>query len=86
MKDAEAIPELIAEIRKNIDILDSIRDFVINVQAQDIKQLGKTQATALIIAGLLEKYYTCLETIFFRISQFFENDLIQAVLQLAVCR
>jgi Uri superfamily endonuclease len=30
---------------------------------------------ALIVAGLLDNYYTCLETVFLRISHFFENEL-----------
>jgi hypothetical protein len=30
---------------------------------------------AIVISDILEKYYTCLETIFFRISAFFENNL-----------
>ena len=42
---------------------------------EEIVQLGKTPRSALIIAGLLENYYTCLETIFLRISQHFENRL-----------
>ena len=29
----------------------------------------------LIVAGLLDNYYACLETVFLRISQFFENEL-----------
>ena len=29
----------------------------------------------LIAAGLFENYYTCTETIFLRIAQFFENNL-----------
>ncbi|WP_291321170.1 hypothetical protein [Desulfonatronospira sp.] len=30
---------------------------------------------AVMVAGLIENYYTCAETIFFRISQFFDNNL-----------
>ena len=41
----------------------------------EIPRLGRTAVSALIIAGLLENYYTCLETIFLRISQHFENRL-----------
>ena len=40
-----------------------------------LAQLGRTPISALIVAGLLENYYTCLETIFLRISQSFENNL-----------
>ena len=38
-------------------------------------QLGRTPISALIVAGLLENHYTCLETIYLRISQSFENNL-----------
>ena len=41
----------------------------------EIAQLGRTPISALIVAGLLENYYTCLETIYLRISQSFENKL-----------
>jgi len=37
--------------------------------------VGKSSRSALMVAGLLENYCTCLETILLRISQFFENDL-----------
>ncbi len=42
---------------------------------RDLGLLGRTPNAALIIAGLIENYYTCLETVFLRISQFFENTL-----------
>ena len=41
----------------------------------EIAQLGKTPISAFIVAGLLENYYTCLETIFLRISHSFDNNL-----------
>lgn len=41
----------------------------------ELEKIGKTERSALMVAGLLENYYTCLETIFLRISQFFENNL-----------
>ena len=55
--------------------LGKISDSVYSVLENEIKLLGKPPASALIIAGMLENYYTCLETIFVRISQFFENHL-----------
>ncbi len=42
---------------------------------RDLGLLGRTPNAALIIAGLIENYYICLETVFLRISQFFENTL-----------
>lgn len=57
------------------DLIALIRESLEAVLENEIRQLGKTPASALIVAGLLENYYTCLETILVRISQFFENSL-----------
>ena len=37
--------------------------------------MGRKHASAIVIAELMVDYYTCLETCFLRISQFFENHL-----------
>ena len=37
--------------------------------------IGRTPRAALLVAGLLESYYTCGETIFVRVSRFFENNI-----------
>jgi len=49
-----------------------------SVYTQDLPKIGKTDTSALMVAGLLENYYTCLETMLFRIAQFFGTDLDQA--------
>jgi hypothetical protein len=41
----------------------------------DFPVLGKNTSSAMILAEYMTDYYTCLETLFFRISQFFENNL-----------
>ncbi len=41
----------------------------------DFPLLGKKNTTAMILAEFITDYYTCLETLFLRISQFFENNL-----------
>ena len=71
----EEIRDLNALIRDHENRLKRIALSVDSAMDDEIKQLGKTPTAALIIAGLLENYYTCLETIFVRISQFFENSL-----------
>ena len=55
--------------------LEAVRRSIEQALADEIAELGKTPRSALIIAGLLENYYTCLETVFLRISQHFENRL-----------
>ena len=67
--------ELTALLRQHRQRLETIRKSIEDALDQEIRQLGKTARSALIIAGLLENYYTCAETIFLRISQYFENSL-----------
>lgn len=67
--------ELIGIIQKNLGMLEKLFGSLDQVYAEDLKLLGKTDRSALMVAGILENYYTCLETIFFRISQYFENNL-----------
>lgn len=67
--------ELISHIKKNIHMLDLLFDSIIASLENDVKLLGRTNNAALIVSGLIENYYTCLETIFVRVSQFFENSL-----------
>lgn len=67
--------ELIGLISKNIRMLDKLHASMEKVYRADLELLGKTDRSALMVAGILENYYTCLETIFLRISQYFENNL-----------
>ena len=70
-----AILELTALVAQHRRRLETVRDTLENALTDEVAQLGRTGVSALIIAGLLENYYTCLETIYLRISQHFENDL-----------
>lgn len=66
-------PELLAQIRLHRRRLAAVRATIESALANEIPRLGKTSVSALIAASLLENYYTCLETVFVRISQHFEN-------------
>ena len=70
-----AIPELVALIRAHRRRLETVYRSMESALDGEIVQLGKTPMSALIVAGLLENYYTCLETIYLRISQSFDNNL-----------
>ena len=75
MSALESIAELDARIDKTKALLDKI---VIEYDAfirDDLPVLGRKNASAIVIAELMVDYYTCLETCFLRISQFFENHL-----------
>ncbi len=66
---------LLANIQKTRTLLDKIIETYDEFLENDLKLLGKKQTTAMVVAEVLVDYYTCLETLFFRISQFFENGL-----------
>ena len=64
-----------AEIDKTLQLAGETHSFYQQVCKNELTQLGKSRATAMILAQILENYYTCMETLFFRISQYFENSL-----------
>ena len=70
-----AIRELAALIQAHRQRLVAVHRSLESALQDEIVRLGKTPMSALIVAGLLENYYTCLETIFQRISQYFDNNL-----------
>lgn len=74
-RDNTKIGVLLAEIRKAVGLVDELhaeyREFI----DTDLLQLGRKRITAVYLAEILEDTYTCLETLFLRISQFFENSL-----------
>ena len=67
--------DLVALIGAHQRRLEAVYRSVESALDHEIAQLGRTPMSALIVAGLLENYYTCLETILLRISQSFENNL-----------
>ena len=64
-----------SEISKTLEVLDKLDAFYREFLAVDFKVLGKKQSSAIILAEVLTDSYTCSETLFLRISQFFENHL-----------
>lgn len=67
--------ELIGIIEKQILRIDALYTSIIEAFDRDVALLGRTGNAAVMIAGLLENYYTCMETAFQKISQHFENHL-----------
>jgi hypothetical protein len=70
--------ELIGIIEKQVSMSDSIFSAIGQAFDRDAPMLGRSGNAAVMVAGLLENYYTCLETAFLRISQHFENNLGEA--------
>jgi hypothetical protein len=67
--------ELAAVIEKQIRLAQSIRSAIAQAMEHDVPLLGRTGNAAILVAGLIENYYTCLETAWQKISQRFENHL-----------
>jgi len=74
MNAHEGISTLRGELHRALTVLKRLEEYFISFQKN---RLGKTPGAdeAMIVTQALSNYYTCLETVFFRISQFFENNL-----------
>ena len=74
MASADRLAALAAELRAALPVLDRIDRFHDEFQ-------GRPQASrqsienAIIVSDVMVSFYTCLETAFLRVSQFFENAL-----------
>ena len=73
----EQVAELDARIGKTKSLLSRIDAEYDAFMSEDFTRMGRKNTSAMVIAELMVDYYTCLETCFFRISQFFENNLSQ---------
>lgn len=75
MKDRKAVPGLIGEIEKHQQVLLRLVALYRDFTAKHPEWSRIDTETAMAAAQLFANYYTCIETIFFRISSFFENNL-----------
>jgi len=67
--------DLIQEVEKTAQVLAKILRFHDEFMAGDFVRLGRTRLTGIGLAEIFDNYYTCLETLFVRISQFYGNGL-----------
>ena len=72
METANRIAALAAEIDAALPVLDRIDRFYDQFQQQQVAARQSTE-NAIIVSDVFVSFYTCLETAFLRISQFFEN-------------
>ena len=70
------INELIGEIEKCRSHLERLSGLY-HQTTDHLSDQDKTLEKAVFLSEIFVNYYTCLETLFFRISQFFENSLSQ---------
>ena len=75
MSGADPVQELIARIVNTQQMLQRIAVVYRQFLDGDFQLMGKKNTSAIVIAELMVDYYTCVETLFLRISQFFDNHL-----------
>jgi hypothetical protein len=71
----EEILTLKATIRKSCSVLERLENYYHEYLVTELNRDEARKSDAIVIADILVNYYTCLETMFHRISQFFENNL-----------
>ncbi len=65
------------EIIKSIEVLKKIESYYAQFFQEEFEKEKQKLSQAIVFSDLICNYYTGLETIFFRISQFFENSLLK---------
>lgn len=67
-----------SEIQNSLKVLDKLEAHLIDFRNRKLSAgLEYSIDEAMVLTQSLSSYYTCLETIFLRISSFFENDLVK---------
>jgi hypothetical protein len=74
MSDPTEAKDLQSHISSQISVLNEVFSFLQTVLDEDIGQ-EKDRKNGLVVAGVLENYYTAAETVLFRIAQEFGNNL-----------
>ncbi|MEW6756573.1 MAG: hypothetical protein AB1505_37215 [Candidatus Latescibacterota bacterium] len=66
---------LLSEVPRSREVLGRIEGYYDEYSQSAVDPAAPTRENAIVVAEILVNYYTCLETVFLRISQFFENTL-----------
>jgi len=74
MNAREGINSLRGEINRSLAVMARLEAYFEEFQEHRLSPKAGTDE-AMVVAQSLSNYYTCLETLFLRISQFFENGL-----------
>lgn len=75
MKDRDTVLSLLGELMDGLEATSKIEAFLVEYEKTALHDKTPGVEQALALSQALGNYYTCLETVFFRISQFFENNL-----------
>ncbi len=75
MSRSDDLRELIGEIQRHQETSRKMLDAMHHLVEEDLPRIGRTTTASVAAAGLLENYYTAIETVFVRVSQSFGNSL-----------
>jgi len=75
MSAHERLVILREEIEKGLRVLERLEEFLRDYAAKQLDVAARRPEQAMVIVQSATNYYTCVETIFLRISRFFENSL-----------
>lgn len=75
MNDTEALRTLLGYTQKTMTLLHGQEQAYLAFLEQDAPGIVQQRSLAMLHASFLADYYTCAETCFWRIAQFFENSL-----------
>jgi len=74
MNVSESIKLLRGEIHRSLSVVEKVEAYLCDFLDTRLTESPGTDE-AMVVVQSLTNYYTCLETLFLRISQFFENGL-----------
>ena len=75
MSEPTEIRELQSQISHQIEVLDELVTYLGSYIAKRPEETERTREDGLVVAGVLENYYTAAETVLLRIVQQFGNQL-----------
>ena len=75
MSENESIAVLRGHLAQAREILNDVDSYYRDFRERELPKLGRGRTSAIVIAEVLDDTYTALETLFLRVSQFFENRL-----------
>ena len=75
MKEKNKVEKLLEDIETARKILDSNDAYYLEFKTKELSQYGKNKMTAIVMAKILSTFYESLETLFLKVSSFFENEL-----------
>jgi hypothetical protein len=67
--------EIIAEVNSTLQAIERIYSDFIELKDTKLPELPRDKWSARLVAGVLNEYYSCCESVFLKISQHFENHL-----------